>query len=332
MTIRVLDLFCGGGGSSHGAARAGAEIVCGVDGWDVATRTFAHNFPKAKVINAWMEEDSGPELVGDIGPIDLIMASPECTHHTCARGARERDENSRATARYVLNFARKLQPRWIVLENVVHMKKWAGYRALVEELRKDYFVREQTLDASHFGVPQSRRRLFLLCDRERQPDEVPPTTLDTPPTARSIIDWNGPWKAGPLDNGRRAEATLARAQRGIDALGEGVDFLMVYYGSDAAGGWQSLDRPLRTITTLDRFGLVQWQGRKPTLRMLQVPELRRAMGFAQEYRLEQGRRRENIKLLGNGVAPPVMEAIVRSLSSSVASSVFSVTRSGVAAE
>ena len=67
------------------------------------------------------------------------------------------------------------------------------------------------------------------------------------------------------------------------------------------------------LTTLDRFGLVEWHDREPTLRMLQVPELRRAMGFPESFRLERGTRRERIKLLGNAVCPPVMQAIVSSL-------------------
>jgi DNA (cytosine-5)-methyltransferase 1 len=40
-----------------------------------------------------------------------------------------------------------------------------------------------------------------------------------------------------------------------------------------------LERPLRTLTTLDRFGLVTWEGSEPMLRMLQVNELKSAMGF-----------------------------------------------------
>ena len=80
-----------------------------------------------------------------------------------------------------------------------------------------------------------------------------------------------------------------------------------------AGGWQPLDRPLRTITTLDRFGLVEHDGDMWTLRMLQVPELRRAMGLADDFKLPLGTRRDRIRLLGNGVCPPVMEAVVRSL-------------------
>jgi site-specific DNA-cytosine methylase len=75
----------------------------------------------------------------------------------------------------------------------------------------------------------------------------------------------------------------------------------------------SLDRPLRTLTTLDRFGLVTWEGREPMLRMLQVDELRRGMGFPTRYRFDQGSRRDKIKMIGNGVCPPVMEAVVDGL-------------------
>ena len=93
-------------------------------------------------------------------------------------------------------------------------------------------------------------------------------------------------------------------------MGKGVPFLIVYYGSDGAGGWQTIDRPLRTMTTLDRFGLVTWCGREPMLRMLQVDELKQAMGFPKSFKLDRGTRRDRIMLLGNGVCPPVMKSIV----------------------
>lgn len=139
-----------------------------------------------------------------------------------------------------------------------------------------------------------------------------PVPKRTVKTAQGIIDWDGEWKSSPLHNGKRAEATLARADTGIAKMGR-QPFLIVYYGSDGSGGWQPLDRPLRTLTTLDRFGLVTWEGRTPMLRMLQVPELKRAMGFNEAFQLSYGARRDRIKLLGNGVCPPVMKAIVQSL-------------------
>jgi DNA (cytosine-5)-methyltransferase 1 len=60
-------------------------------------------------------------------------------------------------------------------------------------------------------------------------------------------------------------------------------------------------------------GLVTWEGKEPMLRMLQVDELRSAMGFPKEYRFEHGTRPDKIKMIGNSVCPPVMEAVVETL-------------------
>ena len=316
MSLRTLDMFCGGGGSSWGAKAAGAEIVCGVDAWQVARDTFAENFPTAKALCATLDGRSTKKVVGDIGHVDLILASPECTNHTWAKGNAKRDEGSKRTARFILNYAKTYKPRWIVLENVISMKAWDGYHPLIEELKREYFVLPQVIDASTFGVAQTRRRLFLICDRKQMPNAVTPHRKVQRKTAKDILDPQGTWKAGLLRTDERAQATLDRANRAIAELGRGVPFLIVYYGSDGSGGWQPLDRALRTLTTLDRFGLVEWDDMKPTLRMLQVTELRRAMGFTDAYKLNHGSRRDKIRVLGNGVCPPVMEAIVRSLHTS----------------
>jgi DNA (cytosine-5)-methyltransferase 1 len=249
-----------------------------------------------------------------LGRVDLLLASPECTSHTCARGNRPPDENSRLTARYVLRFAKELRPRWVVVENVIHMKGWQGYSPHLDELRQQgYFVRTEVLDASRFGVPQVRKRLFILADRERIPPKIP-RRPGRPPSAKSILDPEGTWASTPLRCQRRAPATIERAERAIAELGKQKPFLIVYYGSDGAGGWQPMDRPLRTITTLDRFGLVTWEGKTEMLRMLQVPELSRVMGFGDDFVLDTVKqRRDRIRILGNGVAPPVMQAIVETL-------------------
>lgn len=314
MRLRTLDLFCGAGGSSWGASMAGAQIVAGVDAWDLAVETFKANFPGAKGFNLTLGERSSSTSLKGLGKIDLILASPECTNHTCAKGAGPRDEGSKRTARYVINFARELNPRWIVIENVVQMRTWHGYKPLVGKLENlGYNILSQVIDASEFGVPQKRRRLFLLCDREAMPAKVMPTTVRGKTANRDIIDWSGDWVSRPLYREGRATETLARAERAMDLLGKGRPFLIVYYGSDGGGGWQPLDRPLRTLTTLDRFGLVTWIRGKPMLRMLQVPELLKAMSFDSSFVLPFGTRRDRIKLLGNGVCPLVMKSVVNSL-------------------
>jgi site-specific DNA-cytosine methylase len=93
-------------------------------------------------------------------------------------------------------------------------------------------------------------------------------------------------------------------------------FLLVYYGSDGGGGWQRLNRPLRTITTVDRFALVKPDPHHGhVMRMLQVPELQAAMGMPSTMSFKTGSRRERIKMIGNAVCPPVMKDVVRHLTS-----------------
>lgn len=319
MAVRTLDLFCGGGGSSWGAQAAGAQIVGGIDAWRIAVDTFASNFPDAKAFNCVLTEATDPSQFDEIGSVDLLLASPECTNHTWARGSRPINELSRQTASYIVAFARHFRPRWVVLENVVSMAKWDGHHSLLVDLRSlGYEVTSQTIDASHVGVPQTRRRLFLLCELGQALSKVELGDPGSFVSASKILAPEATYRSRPLFDGSRADATIKRAERAIDALGRKVPFLIVYYGSDGSGGWQPLTRPLRTLTTLDRFGLVTWQGRTAMLRMLQPDELVRAMGFDRvgsqvDYRLHHGTRRDRIKLLGNGVCPPVMQKIVTHL-------------------
>lgn len=314
--MRGLDIFAGAGGSSAGARLAGVEMVAGIDMCAIASQTYGANFPKAHAINDRLENVDLAALKKKVGTIDILFASPECTNHTCAKGAAPRDEASRATAMYAVEYAKTFKPRWLVLENVVHMRPWSRYPELKRELiDMGYKLREQILDASDFGVAQSRRRLFLICDKVKEPASVSISRRGKKPSVKSILDPAGKWTTSLLYTDNRAAGTVERAERGFKALGKKASFLLVYYGSDGSGGWQALDRPLRTITTVDRFALVEPGKDGPTMRMLQVPELKRAMGYIDTHQFGFGTRRDKVRLLGNGVCPPVMESVVRCLTS-----------------
>lgn len=314
--IRGLDIFCGAGGSSAGARAAGIEMRGGIDMDPVATRTYADNFNSAHVLTSRLEDLNLSSLRRQIGTVDILLASPECTNHTCAKGSAPRSEESRATAMSVVEYARTFRPRWLVLENVVNMRPWSRYGELKWELELlGYNIGEQILDSGDFGVPQSRRRLFIVGDLAGKPALVSQRRRGPKRSAASILDPDGVWPTTLLRKPGRAADTLARADRAEAALGTNSPYLIVYYGTDGSGGWQPLARPLRTITTVDRFALVTPNEEGPRMRMLQVPELRRAMGFKSTYRLENGTRRDKVRLLGNGVCPPVMEAVVSTLTS-----------------
>lgn len=316
--IRGFDLFCGAGGSSCGARQAGVDIVGGIDLWERATETFRLNFPEARVFKRPIDRLTARGVAREVGAIDLLLASPECTNHSVAKGAAPRDEDSRRTAFEVVRFAKAWTPRWIVVENVVSMQRWDAYPSWIAKLQRlGYNTLELKLNAEHYGVPQSRRRLFVLADRERVPQAPKPLIRKMRPVNAILHRGrrnNGySYDVRPLLGAGRALPTLERAQRAIQALGPRQPFLIVYYGSDAAGGWQPLDRPLRTITTLDRFALVEPTKNGHKMRMLQPPELAAAMGFPKNYAWPAITRREHIKLIGNAVSPPVMRAVVTSL-------------------
>jgi DNA (cytosine-5)-methyltransferase 1 len=311
--IRAIDLFCGAGGSSWGARLAGVEIVAGVDTWKAAGESFAKNFPDAVFLQGRLEDLNPISIRRRIGAIDLILASPECRSHSPARGSGKRSAASKDSAFQVVRYAQVFRPRWLIIENVVSMRKWSRFQAFKSALKRlGYHVREQVLNAADFGVPQRRRRLFLLCDQKQQPKEVLKTRSSHAPVS-GVIDLNGSHTVSPLRANKRALATLERADRAMAVLGPRIPFLIVYYGSDKCGGWQSIAESLRTITTLDRFALVKPFRGGHVMRMLQVPELKRAMGIPMSFHLGDGSRRERIHLIGNAVCPPVMRAIVRSV-------------------
>ncbi len=197
--IRGCDIFCGAGGSSAGAKAAGVEIVAAIDMCEIATATFAANFPDAHVVTSRLEDLALDSFRSRVGPIDVLLASPECRNHTCAKGAAPRDESSRATAMLVVDYARTLRPRWLVLENVIYMRPWSRYEELKTRLRSlGYRLHEHILDSADFGVPQHRRRLFLVGDRAADPDPVIPRRPGRRKSAMSVLDPPGSWKTSAL--------------------------------------------------------------------------------------------------------------------------------------
>jgi DNA (cytosine-5)-methyltransferase 1 len=193
------------------------------------------------------------------------------------------------------------------------MRSWYRFDEFKSELAAaGYEAGAYVFNSADFGVPQSRRRLFLVCQRDGLPPQIsPPQSVRI--AAKTVIDTNGTYHYSRLWSPRRAIATLERAERAVAEVGDYQPFLLVYYGSDGAGGWQRVSDPLRTITTLDRFAYVRRRNGEHEMRMLQVPELKLAMGFPSDYKLEHGTRRDRIKLLGNAVCPPVMCHVIKSI-------------------
>ena len=277
-------------------------------------KTYADNNPSTVVYNAKCEDLDPSVIKRHIGSVDFLLASPECTNHTCAKGNAERSDESRNTAFEVLRYASILRPQWIVIENVIQMRRWTRYEEFLRKLSQlGYHYEPIILNSTDFDVPQSRKRLFIVAELGRPPALSIPCPNPIKLAAKDLIDTNGSYSYSVLRSNGRAQATLGRAERAIANVAPRHPFILVYYSRDGSGGWQSVNVPLRTVTTLDRFAYVRYRNGRYEMRMLQVPELKLAMGFPADYRLDRGVRRARIKLLGNAVCPPVMTGIITSI-------------------
>ncbi len=176
MTATVTDLFCGAGGSSTGARAAGMEIVMAANHWSTAIEVHQLNHPNTAHDCADISQ-ADPRRYPRT---DVLLASPECTNHSQARGvSRKRQEptlwdapdpsaeRSRATMWDVVRFAEQLRYDAMVVENVVEATKWVLWPAWVQALTDlGYELTVLSHNSMHHGVPQSRDRKYSVWTRK----------------------------------------------------------------------------------------------------------------------------------------------------------------------
>lgn len=297
--MKAVDLFAGAGGFTAGATDAGLNVVWAANHWQAAVEWHKQNHGEA----LHSCQDLHQADWTSVPPHDVLLASPACQGHTHARGKdRPHHDSARSTAWAVVSCAEVHRPSTIVVENVPGFLKWELYRAWHSALQDlGYRLNYDVVDAADHGVPQHRRRLFIVGSFKRPNNllRYRISRLRSPQLpAASCIDWgaNG-WSA--VDS--KCPRTRARVEAG--RVVHGPRFLVAYYGSERGG--RSLDRPLGTVTTRARHALVDGD----RMRMLTVGEYRSAMGFPDDYALPKAKALA-IHLLGNAVCPPVARDVI----------------------
>ena len=263
--LNTVDLFCGAGGASTGMEDALHDLKLthkglAINHWAVAVDTMRRNHPDIDTRQMSIEEAVPADLVPG-GVVDLLWASPSCTHHSRAKGGKPRSNQLRAQPELVLTWLDQLFVRRIIIENVPEFVDWgplnkdgtpskrAKGKCFIEWVRsieaRNYTVEWRILNCADYGDATSRKRFFLKavrkgCGKIRWPE---PTHAEHPQPdlwGRTLKPWRGVKECLDLSdlgtsifNRDRplSKNTLRRVAVGMEKY-NGMDFLMDMLGID----------------------------------------------------------------------------------------------------
>lgn len=194
MSIKVIDLFCGCGGLSHGFIEAGYEVILGVDHWKDAIQTFESNHKNSIGLVADLFHETPEEISRKTGVknADLIIGGPPCQGFSIA-GKRIVDDERNKLYKSFVNFVKYFQPKAFMLENVPNIISMSN-GVVKDNIIKDfeslgYRVVYKVLKASEFGIPQNRKRAFFVGIKGDKEFVFPnPTTSELLTSQEAISD------------------------------------------------------------------------------------------------------------------------------------------------
>jgi len=274
----VVDLFAGGGGASDGIEIAlGRPVTLAVNHSRTAIECHQRNHPHThhEIADVW-EVDPVEACAGR--PVELLWASPSCTHYSRAKGGHNpKSAEIRSLPWVVIRWARTVRPRMIFMENVPEFLDWGPldehghpikskrgrtFRIWLGKLKaQGYQVEWRTLVAADYGAPTTRKRVYLIARRDGQPIAWPePTHAKTPSlwaspwrTAAECIDWSLATRSIFDRKKPLAEKTLKRIAAGIVryVLRAAKPFVvsLTHHGGERVHG---MDAPLPTVTAANR--------------------------------------------------------------------------------
>lgn len=168
--LKVVDIFAGCGGLSYGFEMSGYEILLGIDNWQDCLDTFLYNHKNSKILCEDISKVKKQDIdkIIDNKKVDVLVGGPPCQGFSLAGKRDSKDSRNKLVLEYV-KIVKDLKPKFFVLENVIgllSMKDEAG-NLVIENLEKEfkkigYKISYKALYAHNYGVPQKRRRVFIV--------------------------------------------------------------------------------------------------------------------------------------------------------------------------
>jgi DNA (cytosine-5)-methyltransferase 1 len=203
--LTAIDLFCGAGGMALGFERAGFDVLAAVDLDPVHLAAHERNFPLCEPLCADIAETDPSVIMGAArrgwrrrhpgtaltGVVDCVFGGPSCQGFSVI-GPRDPADARNALVSQFARIVGGIRPRWFVMENVPGLASRAYrhvLRAFYDELEAAGYELTDPwiLNASDHGVPQERKRLFVLGARAAEPLPQAPQPTRAAPTVEEAI-------------------------------------------------------------------------------------------------------------------------------------------------
>lgn len=193
----AIDLFSGAGGLSLGFEQAGFDVVAAVEVDPIHAAVHKYNFPNCAVMPESIKNLSGEKIRKNAGlgcrKIDVVAGGAPCQGFSLI-GQRALDDPRNSLVREFVRIVSELEPSYFVFENVKGLTI-GKHKQFLEEIIEAFTVLGyqvrlpwKVLNASHYGVPQDRERLFLLGAKQglHLPEYPHPTTTPAGSTQRFL--------------------------------------------------------------------------------------------------------------------------------------------------
>lgn len=322
--MTLIDLFSGAGGLSIGLRKAGYEVRACVEMNRDAMNTYSSHEPNAIHLNNDIREVS---FANFRGKVDIVSGGPPCQPFSVG-GLRKAQMDARDMIPEFVRCLREVQPEAFIMENVpgLMLKRTRAYfDAILAQLSAcGYNLNWAVLNAADYGVPQKRKRLFILGSRGMQLRF--PAPAHGPGTSRnhvSALNILGPQPIGEAPN------CAVKYAKDPDLRPS------PYAGHVYNGGGRPLDPegPCHTILAssggykthwVDTLGIAPkyhahlkaggapWKGEVPGARRLSVEECAIIQTFPAEM-IFAGKRSSQYKQVGDAVPPDLAFVIGRSI-------------------
>lgn len=338
--LRAIDAFAGAGGLSLGLRRAGFDVRLAFDNDEVAVETHRRNLgDRVELLDATRTSSEQLMSLAGVGPgeLDLLAGGPPCQGFSMQGLGVRGDPRNELVLRY-LDWIRDIRPRAFLIENVPAIKSVRGRHLLdavtVAARTAGLETHTAVLDASDFGVPQRRRRAFMVGVPAGTDFQWPDPTAVRPVSVRDAI---GDLPSPPADGSPHPSVPNHFREARLSALnierikhvpeGGGRLHLPAHLQLEChKGGHRHLDtygrlawdEPAVTITArFDSFTRGRF-GHPVEHRTITLREGARLQSFPDDF-VFVGNRGEVARQIGNAVPPALGESVVRAIARALGS-------------